>query len=82
MQTVVIRDITSTDRLGISWRPRSNAALSASEGDEDRTRMTEFHEDCGNGGGVKRGYISSRFVAPVSQLRAPNALLSGIIDTL
>ena len=52
--------------------PRSHAALSASEGNEGRTRITEFHEDRGSGGGVKRGYISSRFVAPVSQLRAPN----------
>jgi hypothetical protein len=36
---------------------------------EGRTRMTEFHEDRGDGGGVKRGDILPRFV----ELRAPNA---------
>jgi len=44
--------------------------------------MTEFHEDRGNVGGVKRGYISSRFVAIGLPLRVPKCLLSGIIDTL
>jgi hypothetical protein len=57
--------------FGISWSlaslPRRSLALSASEGDEGgRTRMTEFYEDRGNGGGVKRGYISSRLVAHLS----------------
>jgi hypothetical protein len=46
--------------------PRSHAFLSASEGDEGRTRMKEFHDDLGNGEGVKRGHISSRLVAHLS----------------
>src|SRR5215467_13189339 len=55
--------------------PRSHAALSATGGDGGPTRMTEFHEDRGNVGGVKRGYISSRFLATGLPLRAPNPYL-------
>ena len=57
------------------------AALPATGGDGGPTRMTKFHEDRGNVGGVKRGYISPRFVATGLPLRAL-ILISGIIDTL